>query len=192
DVTLPILNSIEVDKNDVTIGDTVTISVDAEDSESGIKNLYAYYFMPITKKWESVRLSYHDTAQKYVGEMDITEGTESGLWEIIYVYIEDYAGNELYQYNSNTTTINENAIDLSTANFKVSGTTADVTVPILNSIEVDKNDVTIGDIVTISVDAEDSESGIKNLYAYYFMPITKKWESVRLSYHDTAQKYVGE
>src|SRR5690606_4483038 len=119
DVTLPILNSIEVDKNDVTIGDTVTISVDAEDSESGIKNLYAYYFMPITKKWESVRLSYHDTAQKYVGEMDITEGTESGLWEIIYVYIEDYAGNELYQYNSNTTTINENAINLSSGDFNV-------------------------------------------------------------------------
>ena len=52
DVTKPTFKSVEVDKQEGTVGDTVKVSVDAEDGESGIKSVYAWYYMPITKKIE--------------------------------------------------------------------------------------------------------------------------------------------
>ena len=55
------------------------------------------------------------------------------------------------------------AIDLSSGDFEVSGTSADVTKPTFTSVEVDKQEGTVGDTVKVSVDAEDSESGIKSV-----------------------------
>src|SRR5690606_23824694 len=107
-----------VDKKEVTIGDTVTISVEAEDSDSGIKEVYAVYYTPITKRMETVYMTYNSTIQKYEGNIEITENIESGLWEIRHIYLKDNIENVLYQYNGNTISM-DGAIDLSSGDFKV-------------------------------------------------------------------------
>ena len=68
------------------MGDTVKVSVDAEDSESGIKSVTLGTTCLLRRRSNYVRLTYNESVQKYEGSMQITEKTESGLWEIRHIY----------------------------------------------------------------------------------------------------------
>src|SRR4051812_44728905 len=65
DVTKPVFKSVEVDKKEAVVGDTIKISVDAEDSESGIKYLYVTFQTPVTGKYHTIQLDYNVESGKY-------------------------------------------------------------------------------------------------------------------------------
>ena len=182
DITAPTLKSVEVDKKEATLGDTVTVKVTAEDKESGIKSVWLDYRSPVTGKTQFVSLRYNAQSGKYEGTINIDEYSESGEWTINDLYIADNAG------NSNYITSDEK---FSGGSFTVTGTNADITSPILKSVEVDKKEATLGDTVTVKVTAEDKESGIKSVWLDYRSPVTGKTQFVSLVYNAQSGKYEG-
>ncbi|MGF9964021.1 Ig-like domain-containing protein [Bacillus rhizoplanae] len=188
DVTKPVLKGITVDKKEATVGETVKISVDAEDTESGIKFLVLTYMKPITKNEYEVKLYYNQETKKYEGLLNVTDTFEPGTWKIKYLFIYDYAGNVLDAYNKE---VSISGVDLTAGNFNITGTHPDVTAPTLNSIQLNKKEATSGDTIKISIDATDEESGIKFLVLTYMMPITKKEYEVKLYYNQETKKYEG-
>ncbi|MCM3728908.1 Ig-like domain-containing protein, partial [Neobacillus cucumis] len=79
---------------------------------------------------------------------------------------------------------------LGSGQFTVSGTTADVTNPVLDSIQVDKTEVKAGESVKISVKATDNV-GVSRVYVYYKSPITNKTIGIYPNYNSLTNSYEG-
>ncbi|MED3644682.1 Ig-like domain-containing protein [Caldifermentibacillus hisashii] len=189
DVAKPVLNSIMVEPKDASVGDTVKISVDAVDAETGIKSVYISYKTPITQKTKGYLLTYNPDTEKYETQISITDGTENGTWQLDYVSIEDQGENKLNLYDIDSG-VSLNKTDLSSGDFNVTGTTgADVTNPVLKSIVTEPKESTVGDTVKISIKAEDTESGIKSVYISYKTPITQKTKGYLLTYNPETGNY---
>ncbi|MBU8914765.1 chitobiase/beta-hexosaminidase C-terminal domain-containing protein [Bacillus sp. FJAT-29953] len=189
DVTKPALNSIEVETREASVGDTVKISITAEDKETGIKSVYMSYQTPITEKLQGYTLKYNPDTGKYETKIEVTNQIENGFWKIYSISIKDNAGNDLALYNKDLSSFGERA-DLSSGDFHVTGTTgADVTKPALNNIEVEPKEASVGDTVKISITAEDKETGIKSVYLSYQTPITEKLQGFSLKYNPETGKY---
>ncbi|OIN67233.1 hypothetical protein BLD48_06295 [Exiguobacterium sp. KRL4] len=184
DVTKPVFESLSVDKKDVKVGEEVTITVKASDADSGIKRIMIFYKVPQTDKSELLNMSYDSEKKVYVARLMMTEDKPSGVWKPSSLYIEDNAGNEAWFYSS------KGVFDES-GDFTLSGTSADVTKPVFESLSVDKKDVKVGEEVTITVKASDAESGIKRIMIFYKVPQTDKSELLNMSYDSEKKVYVA-
>ncbi|MFL0247324.1 cell wall-binding repeat-containing protein [Candidatus Clostridium stratigraminis] len=180
DITPPVLNSISIDKTTVVSGDTVKITINATDNGgSGIKYVSVCYRTPITNKDKYINLKMVQ-AGVYEGNISLTDLDESGIWKIRYIDLTDNVDNEVLIYNSDISSITQNK-DLSNCNFELTGTTADTTPPILNSIKIDKTSVVTGDTVKITINATDNGgSGIKYVSVCYRTPVTNKDKYINL------------
>ena len=184
DVTKPVFESLSVDKKDVKTGEEVTITVKASDTESGIKRVTIFYKVPQTDRSELLRMNYDSGKKAYVARIMMTEDRPSGVWKPSSLYIEDNAGNE--------TALSYLRGDFTEAgDFTLSGTVADVTKPVFENLSVDKKDVKVGEEVTITVRASDTESGIKRVTIFYKMPQTDKSELLRMNYDSGKGAYVA-
>ncbi|WNB92511.1 Ig-like domain-containing protein [Bacillus sp. NEB1478] len=184
DVTKPILDRISVDKSDVNVGDQVTITIKAHDTESGIveSEVPVIYKSPITHKDQWVYLHYNASISGYEGSITMKDSMESGEWQIYFFDLMDNAGN----YDRIMGPVDGSS-------FTLTGTTTDVTKPILEGINIDKTDVRVGDKVTITIKAKDTESGLVNssLPVIYKSPITHKDQWVYLPYNASIGGYEG-
>ncbi len=157
DITKPVINSIEIDKQGetLTVGDTVTIYVDAYDAGVGID----YVEISLTSANESggsggiIRLYWNENVMKYESAITIDTNTSAGKYYIDDVWVKDINGNydsitpdeELYWYNV------ENDIK-------------DEKAPVVESVRLTKNGIDIspddvfakGDIIHISIKASDN------------------------------------
>jgi hypothetical protein len=64
-------------------------------------------------------MNYDDQLQKFVGEIPITNQSETGKYQIYFVHLEDYAGNYVNQRNNNTNGLHIDGMDLSGGDFTV-------------------------------------------------------------------------
>jgi uncharacterized protein YgiM (DUF1202 family)/Skp family chaperone for outer membrane proteins len=192
DVTKPTFNSIEVDKKEVALRDTVKVSVDAEDLESGIEIINVNYQHPESDRTKNVSLSYNNESKKYEGELQATNELESGKYQVRYIHIKDHSGNVFNLYNDALAPYMDDTTDLSGGDFTVSGTTTDITKPTFQGIEVDKKEVALGDTVKVSINAEDLESGIEVINVNYQHPESDRTKNVSLSYNNESKKYEGK
>lgn len=181
DVTKPVINSIEVDRQGETLseGDTVTISVDAYDAEMEIKSVKVGL-----RKENSVStyfLYYNEESEKYETKINITTNTNAGKFFISYIEVVDTNGNytkgtvgiggstdiwncdsALYWYN----------VDIEETETEVK---EDTQAPIIESVHLTKNGeelspediLVVGDIVKISVKASDNVK-LANTAEVYF------------------------
>ncbi|MFD2616124.1 hypothetical protein, partial [Terrilactibacillus laevilacticus] len=185
DVTNPTLESIQVDKTEATVGDTVKVSVKATD-DVGISRVRLYYKTPITNKSVYVSMNYNPTTGMYEGSIPIQSNSESGTYKVNYVTIYDSSENQISVWDWDGP---DNK--LSGGEFTVTGTTeADITKPTLESIQVDKSKATINDTVKVSVKATD-DVGISRVRLYYKTPITNKSVYVSMNYNPTRGMYEG-
>ena len=184
DITSPKadISSLKVDFKEVQPGDQVKVSLKVTDDLSGVRYVRVYYQSPITGKIESVTLS-NSQGDNYEGYFNVTDTTEDGEWQISYIYIDDAQNNSQYIYNVHTNPYIDLSEDLSTGNFTVSGTNADITSPKadISSLKVDFKEVQPGDQVKVSLKVTDDLSGVRYVRVYYQSPITGKIESVTLS-----------
>ena len=189
DTIKPIFNSVEVEPREVAVGDTVKVSILAEDAETGINSVSIFYQTPITEKQQHFILKYNHDNGKYETTIDITDQMENGTWKITTVYVTDNADNRLELNNKELSNYGELA-DLSSGNFNVTGTTeADTIKPIFNSVEVEPREVAVGDTVKVSILAEDAETGINSVSIFYQTPITEKQQHFILKYNHDNGKY---
>ena len=121
DVKVPTIDvsSLKVDKKEVKPGDTVKVSVKANDDISGIRQIDIRYKRPITGREEDIRMKYNSQKDIYEGSLYIDEQTEDGLWKIQFIFLGDNKDNYGYIYNSNLNNYGKDSVDLSGGNFKV-------------------------------------------------------------------------
>lgn len=168
DIEAPNLNSVIVDKHNASVGDIVTISIDASDDVSGIVYINADYRLP---SGDIKNIELTNINGRYIGIIDIGKYNELGNYKLNRIDICDYAGNETEIYNKEFYIDSGlNLQDLSTADIEVTGTTPDLDDPVLNSISVDKSIAMPGDKVTITADAADFTSGIRSVNVIYQLP----------------------
>ena len=147
----PVVESISIDKKDVTVGDTVTITAKVSD-ESGIKSVWGLCnnngtFIPDDISGYFTKIDEHTYQQSFT----ISENYINGTYRLGNFIIEDILGNKAYPtYND--------------IYFTVHNVNNDNNPPVVESISIDKTEVTLGDTVTITAKVSD-ESGIKSFWA---------------------------
>ncbi|MCI8668816.1 MAG: leucine-rich repeat domain-containing protein [Lachnospiraceae bacterium] len=194
DVTKPVINSIEIDKQGetLTVGDTVTIYVDAYDVGVGID------YVEIMLWWEnksggSERLYWNENVMKYERVIDIDSNSSAGKYYITGVLAKDINGNYMekdvfYWYNVERDDIK------------------DKEAPVVESIHLTKNGIDIspgdvfskGDIIHISIKAIDNVE-LANTAEINFRLIDKlegyysqyDYKYIRLPYLEDTQCYEG-
>ena len=151
DTTGPIIESIELNKEDVSPGDILEVKIFVTD-ESEIKEVSISY----TKGYNGSGLGKTIKAEKqddgsYIANIEITESFFSDYYRIS-TSAEDIYGN--------TASISRDAI------FKVIGGIDDITGPIIEAIELSKEEVLPGDILEVKIFVTD-ESEIKEVSISY-------------------------
>lgn len=196
DIEAPILDakSLKVDKKLVSSGEKIQVSLRITDDISGVQNVYVQYLTPITKKMENIMMTYNNNLKLYTCDIYIGNGKESGIWEIDNFMLVDKMGNERRVFNNIIYNNILNGEDLSSGNFEVIGTNADIKPPILDleSLNIDKKEVKPGDTLKISVKVNDDLSGVKNIYMWYKTPITKNIEIITMNYNSILDIYEGK
>ena len=171
DFTPPTVNSITVNKNISTGGDTLTVTVDAQDDISGIKYINIQYDTPAGNPSSKGTALYKNSNGTYSGDIPIGAYDALGLWKVRDIGLTDNADNTTYIYNKESYSNQPNNMDLNSGDIQVAGTISDFTPPTVNSITVNKNISTGGDTLTVTVDAQDDISGIKYINIQYDTPV---------------------
>ena len=146
----PVVESISIDKKDVTVGDTVTITAKISDA-SKIKDVRLSFenngtFLPSVIN----RYLFSDDNHTFKLSFTITDNFINGTYKLSYLHVSDDLGNQTYA------NIGKNVY------FSVSEANNDNTPPVVESISIDKKDVTVGDTVTITAKISDA-SKIKDV-----------------------------
>ena len=149
----PVVESISIDKRDVTIGDTVTITAKISD-ESGIKQVWGMFYngtaTPNNDHGFFTKIDEHT----YQHSFTINEEFINGTYKLKQFLIEDILGNNAYpKYDD--------------IYFTVHNVNNDNNPPVVESISINKREVTSGDTVTITVKISD-ESGIKQVWGMFY------------------------
>ncbi|MFC0187194.1 Ig-like domain-containing protein [Fictibacillus aquaticus] len=182
DTNRPVFNGINIDKTDVRVGDTINFIIKATDIESGLKSSgYLYYKTPLTGKNHYININYNAGTGNYEGSLTMTEAMESGEWKVSWITIYDNLDNITTIYGP-----------IDGGNFNLTGTSADINKPTIESISLDKQHLKVGDTVHFSIKAMDNESGLKSSgYLYYETPLTGKKQYINISYNATTGAYEG-
>lgn len=182
DITAPVINSITVDKTEVNIDDTVTVTLDV--TEASEATIVVYYKQPVTGN-QNTKIFNKNNEGQYVGTYTITDAIESGTWEISSIYAAD-------AYNNIAIIQNHVDKDLSGGNFTVSGVYGpDVMAPEFKNITIDKTLAVINDNITITAEATDNLAETISIQVFLRSPITKIIESpIGLSKNENEQ-YTG-
>ncbi|WP_410490832.1 triple tyrosine motif-containing protein [Bacillus tropicus] len=177
DTTPPVLKNITFNKNVVKAGESIEMYVDAEDTDSGIEEIFVTLINPSKNKTESVSIFERDDKGRWAKTINIPELSESGEWAYDSITILDRAGNALRIYGE------WEKYPLKT--FKVEGQTKwDTTPPVLKNITFNKNVVKAGESIEMYVDAEDTDSGIEEIFVTLINPSKNKTESVSIFERD--------
>jgi len=174
------IESINIDKKEVTVGDTVKVSLKTS-SHLGIKYMNSYFESPVTNQRLSVSLYYNPDTNQFEGSIPISSITESGTFKL--------NGLNTYEVGGISTSFSSSRYSdkFQHADFTVSGTN---TTNIIESITLDKNEVTIGETINFAVKLPEIV-GINYLNIYYSSPITDKSFSVGLYYNSETKFFEG-
>lgn len=192
----PEFKSIQVDKTQVTAGDTVKVSVEASDANSGIASVIVNYSYGFTNDSKTVELNYNDATGKFEGSIPVN-GRSLGLngtWRVSDIVIVDKSNNKLIVFNTGSQEYPGRYIslraDVNSANINVSDN--DLTPPTYSNITVDKNEATFGDKIKVSLDATDQDSGVDYATVKFLnMEEYTQSKDFRLDFNPSTKKYEG-
>jgi hypothetical protein len=188
DITAPTLNNIFLSKAEVDFMDTISVTVKATDSVSGISNGYILF---TNNSGQTLNISLQviddETLQ---GDIAISQYTGSGTYYIESMSLSDKAGNwkylvgksySLYDFVSENYPEEILSDEFQGISFTVDNAiTEDVGVPELIDIKLNKTNVKAQDVIVISVEAKDAISGLEEGYIYFVNETTGKKMRVNL------------
>ena len=175
DITAPTIdyNTLSIDQNKVTDGDSVTVSVDVNDTESGINYVAIQYIEVLSGKLLFMYLDLNSNTGKFEYTFNIDQNVVTGLWQINNITAKDMNDNYVYLYNINVGPggINDETADLSNGNFEVF---EDLTPPTidLTTLNVSPKIAEATENITISFSAVDNYK-ISHAKIIYEQPISK-------------------
>ena len=183
DVTNPIIDvsSIKVSQPSAVPGDVITVSANLTD-DSGVTLGRAFYKDP-TGSLISVNLLKNEINGLYEGAIPVERWDYSGNWSLASITAYDAAGNEA--------TLSKGEVDLSAANFIVSGTLNVVSPPVIDetSITVSQKSAVPGDLITVSAKLTDN-TDVSEVFACYYSP-TEVITGTILSKNEISGLYEG-
>jgi len=173
------IENIQVNKSEVTIGETVKVSLKVGMPQL-INYLNVYYETP-SNKWLSVSLHYNADTQLFEGVFPITAITEFGNYKL--KMLSTYEVGDITSGYSGTQYENS----FLKGDFNVYGTNAE---DIIKDINIDRNEVNTGNQVNITVKTTET-AGINYMNVYYKSPISDKSFSVGVYYNPAIDAYEG-
>ncbi|WP_430790461.1 cell wall-binding repeat-containing protein [Virgibacillus flavescens] len=181
----PVVESLEVSPNEVSVGDTVTVKADVRDSNSGVDTVGVFFDSPSGNNEEGFFLDYNATSGLWEGKYIVTETDEAGKWVFNFISVEDKAGNRKFYYPQQLQSTN-------TLDFLVINPTGDGEPPVVESLEVSPNEVSVGDTVTVKADVRDSNSGVDTVGVFFDSPSGNSEEGFFLDYNATSGLWEGK
>lgn len=182
--------NVQVDSNKGQLNDKIKVSLSLEDLKGNYVEIM--YTNVKTNASKYISLVYNKKTNKWEGYFNVNTYDSDGVWAIDNISLSEIVNDNtksIMVYNREFNKDKRYTKDFSKADIKITGTLNDIKAPELISIEVDKNQVEIGDIVTISVNAKDDLSGINYinaelyngqrtiyLYDFKYNPLTGKYE----------------
>lgn len=176
DKEAPIINSVNINKNEFTVGEELEVSVEATDDVSGIKNISSAIY--VNGEYKELKFTYDEANKIYKGYFLITEELKGKTIKLTNVVVIDNS------YKSRTL---EQMIDISVLD---DNGNKDNIKPVLNSVKFDKDNYKAGETLKLYIDAYDNESGIKSVEAY--VKIGQHTVRVFPAYGSELKKYVAD
>ena len=189
-------------KTEVTVGDSVTVSVKITDTND-ISYVYISYAYPGKMQTQTYDPKYNTETESYEMTIPITEDVPSGVCKIFNISARDRKDNyvELNNIEAVETlypdipaAFFQPQADLSAGDFTVYGTSADVAPPEIDtsSLKVTlpegKTEVTVGDSVTVSVKITDTND-ISYVYISYAYPGKMQTQTYDPKYNTETESY---
>ncbi|WP_418039492.1 MULTISPECIES: Ig-like domain-containing protein [Paenibacillus] len=171
DMTAPAINSISVSSTELTPTTPVKVIADITDDLSGFSDGYIIYTKANN---QSFRASFVYNANTKLYEANITAASNdtAGSWKATSIYLKDKKDNAI-TLGHNSTQTNGQKIDFTPLHLNVSGVTppsTDKEAPVLHSIQVNANQLTVNDKLQLTAEVTDNDSGVASVVAYYRTP----------------------
>ena len=114
------------------------------------------------------------TTKKYEASITVSEIGISGEWKVHTIFLKDKKDNTEYLSHLTTQT-NGEKIDFSTLHLNVTGVTSppvptDKEAPVLHSINVNSQQISVNEKIEIIAEVTDNESGVSTINATYKTP----------------------
>ena len=171
-VNLNKVKNINFNKNELRIGETLEVYVDIEKLDNA-SSVYAQFWFPGNPLY--YELKYNEKLGLYTANIKIEESFKYKTLDLIAIEIRNAGGNNIeYQSNLCVTILDEKGI-------------ADNEKPIINSININKNEIMVGELLEILVDAIDDASGIKEIKSSIY--VNGQYEELRFSYDEAKKIY---
>ncbi|AIC96089.1 Ig-like domain repeat protein [Shouchella lehensis] len=149
DVTPPKLHSIELEKNEMRVGERNLFTMKITDDISGVDYVSVNLSSSSGEQTMGISAQQQENDQ-WIAEFDFGEYAESGEWYVHSILVGDKAGNSKFY-------LNEVDINL---RFNLDNSNSDVTPPELHSIELEKNEMRVGEGNTFTMEITDDISGV--------------------------------
>ena len=169
DQDAPVLDAVVTDKTIAVKDDVVKLTLAiTEASDNAYVSLYL--LEGVSQKISSSLVGcgnyFND---QVVCEVNISEFTSLGLWQIDHIVLQDftYLNNTVTIYNEKLYADETDKMNFDVAEFTVEGTIFDETGPTFNSLTLSSNVFPVNVPFAISIDAEDDKAGFA--YAYVWM-----------------------
>ncbi|MCA0150555.1 hypothetical protein LCD52_17495 [Rossellomorea vietnamensis] len=181
----PVIHTIAVESKDLSVNDTVSISAEISDNDSGVSTVIANYQKP-SGDFESIYL-YENSKDIFTGSHTIGKYEESGEWKLTSVYVRDRDGNssKLDSYIDK----DNNQKNFNDCTLNIVGTTVDIEAPILKEISVTSNEVSPNKKIEVRAVVTDNESGVSSVRVNY-KNSRGNFQSIYL-YRKTENEFVG-
>ncbi|MED4203734.1 Ig-like domain-containing protein [Neobacillus mesonae] len=179
----PVIKAVTIDKLEAGPGDDVTVTIDVDELDPGDLQIQVFYRGPDGIALKDPFAIFNRETGKYVAKFTIGSKDRPGVWKLDQINIWDKEFNSDYLKRDHLP--NPEHADLTVVNPDF-----DVTPPVVHSVKVDKQKVTEGESITLSVEASDEQSGVLTVSVFYrngkygiggsadFNPETGKYERV--------------
>ena len=161
----PVLKGVTISDTEVNAGESLTVTIDAEDKDSGINDFKVIFVNETNGRRIESDFGHADNG--LTTQINVSSYETNGKFELKYVYITDKAGNSVY-YGEEAPGMDVRPFPGEKPFFEVvNGTLGDIEAPVLKGATISDTEVNAGESLTITIDAEDKDSGIKTFQAYF-------------------------
>ncbi|OCA85956.1 hypothetical protein A8F94_14005 [Bacillus sp. FJAT-27225] len=194
DVTPPKLTSLSLSGTQATVGESIVLSAELFEEESGVDYAYAYYSSP-TGGSKTVYLNFNEETANYEGTFDVSTYDDAGQWKLSSLYLKDRQGNGYRIYHRETPYKGSTYEyrNLSGYTIEVYGTLVDDTAPRLGGFSLSSTRANGGESITLSADIIEEGSGVEYVYVSYVPPSgdSEGGKPIELAYNEETGKFEG-